>query len=182
MKCLSYQAAHPVADPTQAVWDALKAPVGSLPLAEIARGRTSACVVISDVTRPVPNRMILPPILATLEEQGIPRSQILILIATGLHRPNLGDELTEMLGPGDRRAIPGGKPSRTRVGGAHVPGRKPARHSRLDRREVSCSRPEDHDRPDRAAFHGRFLRRAASSSAPVWPLRRRSCRGMARGS
>jgi nickel-dependent lactate racemase len=99
VKCLSYQAADPVVDPVQAVWNALKAPVGSLPLAEIARGRTSACVVISDITRPVPNRIILPPILATLEEQRIPRSQILILIATGLHRPNLGDELTEMLGP-----------------------------------------------------------------------------------
>jgi nickel-dependent lactate racemase len=65
----------------------------------LARSRTNACVVISDVTRPVPNATLLPPILSTLEASGIPRQAILILVATGLHRPNLGDELAEMVGP-----------------------------------------------------------------------------------
>jgi nickel-dependent lactate racemase len=51
------------------------------------------------VTRPVPNQVLLPPILETLELAGIPRREILILVATGLHRPNLGDELVEMVGP-----------------------------------------------------------------------------------
>jgi nickel-dependent lactate racemase len=46
----------------------------------------------------VPNKIILPPLLQTLEEQGIPRKDILILNATGLHRPNEGAELVEMLG------------------------------------------------------------------------------------
>ncbi|HQR42224.1 MAG TPA: nickel-dependent lactate racemase, partial [Gemmatales bacterium] len=41
---------------------------------------------------------ILPPLLKTLEESGIPRKDICILIATGLHRPNLGAELEEMVG------------------------------------------------------------------------------------
>jgi nickel-dependent lactate racemase len=36
--------------------------------------------------------------LRTLEAQGVPRKDILILIATGLHRPNEGDELAEMVG------------------------------------------------------------------------------------
>jgi nickel-dependent lactate racemase len=40
----------------------------------------------------------LPPLLRTLEEQGIARRDILLLIATGLHRPNEGAELEEMLG------------------------------------------------------------------------------------
>jgi len=68
-------------------------------LAELARGRKNACILVCDITRPVPNRVILPPILRTLEEQGIKRRDILILIATGLHRPNEGPELGEMLGP-----------------------------------------------------------------------------------
>ena len=42
-----------------------------LPLSNLARGRGNACVVISDVTRPVPNAVILPPILETLEAGGI---------------------------------------------------------------------------------------------------------------
>jgi nickel-dependent lactate racemase len=46
----------------------------------------------------VPNEAILKPLLATLEQSGIPRDKILILIATGLHRPNIGDELVEIVG------------------------------------------------------------------------------------
>jgi nickel-dependent lactate racemase len=55
-------------------------------------------VVICDITRPVPNKQILPPLLRTLEDAGVPREGITILIATGLHRPNLGDELIELVG------------------------------------------------------------------------------------
>lgn len=96
---LGYKDATPLADPAAAVEALLKQPIGTPPLAELARGRRDACVVISDITRPVPNELILRPILRTLEESGIPREKILILNATGLHRPNLGDELVEMVGP-----------------------------------------------------------------------------------
>ena len=98
VKCLGYQAQDPLADPAAAIRDALAHPIGTPPLAELARGRASACVVVSDVTRPVPNAVLLPPILDTLQASGIPRERILILVATGLHRPNLGDELAEMVG------------------------------------------------------------------------------------
>jgi nickel-dependent lactate racemase len=77
----------------------LARPTGTPPLSELARGRKSACILICDITRPVPNSLLLPPILETLEASGIPRDQILILIATGLHRPNEGAELVELVGP-----------------------------------------------------------------------------------
>jgi nickel-dependent lactate racemase len=96
--CLQYRPAEPLADPDAAVRRCLAKPTGTPPLAELARGRRNACVVISDVTRPVPNRILLPPILGTLEAAGIPRGEILILVATGMHRPNVGDELVEMVG------------------------------------------------------------------------------------
>ena len=98
VKCLGYRAQEPLAEPAAAIRDALAHPIGTPPLAELAQGRTSACVVVSDVTRPVPNAVLLPPILDTLQASGIPRERILILVATGLHRPNLGDELAEMVG------------------------------------------------------------------------------------
>ena len=98
VKVLGYQKVQPLVDPKAAIRRCLAEPVGSAPLAELARGRRDACVVISDVTRPVPNRELLEPILDTLQESGIPRERILILVATGLHRPNLGDELVEMVG------------------------------------------------------------------------------------
>jgi nickel-dependent lactate racemase len=55
-------------------------------------------VVISDITRPVPNRIILPPMLNILEESGVKKEDITILIATGMHRPNQGKELESMVG------------------------------------------------------------------------------------
>ena len=88
----------PLADADQVIRQAILHPIGSAALAEIVKGRASACIVISDVTRPVPNQMILPPLLETLEQGGIPRQAITILIATGIHRPNEGEELAEMVG------------------------------------------------------------------------------------
>ena len=99
VKCLGYQQADPLADPQAALRRAIAEPLGTPPLAELARGRTSACIAICDVTRPVPNQLLLPPLLATLEDAGIPRSQILILVATGLHRSTTREELAEMVGP-----------------------------------------------------------------------------------
>ena len=87
-----------LADPAQAVAQALASPVGCAPLAEEARGGKSACIAVCDITRPVPNGLFLPALLERLQEAGLPKNQITILVATGLHRPNLGDELTALLG------------------------------------------------------------------------------------
>lgn len=96
---LALRPVAPLPDPAQALEAALAQPRGALPLAELARGRKSACIAICDITRPVPNRLLLPPLLRALEAAGIPRERILILIATGLHRPNEGAELEELVGP-----------------------------------------------------------------------------------
>lgn len=93
---LEPQPRTPLPDPGAAVAAALAAPIGAPPLRELARGRSSAVVVISDKTRPIPYGVVLPPILAALEAGGIGRDRIEILVATGLHRPNTPDELTAM--------------------------------------------------------------------------------------
>jgi nickel-dependent lactate racemase len=95
---LAIRPAPPLADAVSAITHALENPIGTPPLSRLARGRKNACILVCDITRPVPNRLILPPLLRTLEEQGIGRNDILLLIATGLHRPNEGAELVEMLG------------------------------------------------------------------------------------
>ncbi len=86
------------ADPAAAMRAALDAPVGARPLAEEARGARSACIVICDITRPVPNGLVLPPVVRALIAAGVPRERITILVATGLHRPNVGAELEELVG------------------------------------------------------------------------------------
>lgn len=95
---LAIRPATPLADPQAAIEEAIRNPIGSKPLAQIARNRTTACILVCDITRPVPNKLILPPVLRTIEEAGVSPKNITILIATGLHRPNEGAELEELVG------------------------------------------------------------------------------------
>lgn len=98
VRTLKYKDAPPIPDPRGALLEMLHHPIGTPPLAELAKGRKDVCIAICDITRPVPNEMILRPMLEILEGAGIPREKITILIATGLHRPNEGAELVEMVG------------------------------------------------------------------------------------
>ena len=97
-KILSMKKSKAIENSMERVTNALESPIGSMPLAQIAQGKKTACIVICDITRPVPNKILLPPILSTLQESGIQRENITILIATGIHRPNLGDELVYLVG------------------------------------------------------------------------------------
>ncbi len=98
LRTLAYKQAPPLADPAAALDEVLHRPLGTPSLAGLCRGRRDACILICDITRPVPNELILRPMLATLEAAGIPRERILILVATGMHRASTRDELREMVG------------------------------------------------------------------------------------
>jgi nickel-dependent lactate racemase len=98
VRTLHYKEAPPLPNPRGSLLNVLNQPTGTAPLAQLARGRKNACIAICDITRPVPNEMILRPMLEILEGAGIPRNKITILVATGLHRPNEGHELIEMVG------------------------------------------------------------------------------------
>ena len=88
----------PVEDPARAVERALAEPVGAPPLGRVARGMRSACILVCDITRPVPNHLFLRPLVRGLVDAGIPCERITVLVATGLHRPNEGAELAELIG------------------------------------------------------------------------------------
>ncbi|MDP2948838.1 MAG: nickel-dependent lactate racemase [Chloroflexota bacterium] len=85
-------------DPLEAVRQALRQPIGSPPLAEQARPDDTVAIVFSDITRPVPNHILLPAILAELAAAGVAKENIVLVNATGMHRPNTRDELIAMLG------------------------------------------------------------------------------------
>ncbi len=87
-----------LAKPQEAMCAAFDSPVGSRTLAQEARGRGSACILICDITRPVPNALVLPPLIEGLMRAGIPVDSVRILVATGLHRPSLRAELRELVG------------------------------------------------------------------------------------
>ena len=67
-------------------------------LKKITNGCASACILVCDITRPVPNHTFLRPLIENLIRVGIRRDQITVLIATGLHRPNHGKELEAVIG------------------------------------------------------------------------------------
>lgn len=96
---LEAKSAAPLPDEQAALEAAVANPIGTAPLAELARGKRSAAISVCDITRPAPNRKTLPVILRTLEQAGIPAENITICIATGLHRIATPAELDEILSP-----------------------------------------------------------------------------------
>jgi nickel-dependent lactate racemase len=87
-------------NPAAVLRAAIASPIHGPPLDAIAQPGQTACIVVSDVTRPVPNDVILPPVLDTLEAAGVLRDDITVLIGTGLHRASRPDELQRILGTG----------------------------------------------------------------------------------
>lgn len=76
---------------------ALDHPIDSRPLSELARGKKDCVIIISDHTRPVPSKDILPEMIADLRK-GNPDIEISFLVATGFHRPTSTEELRNKLG------------------------------------------------------------------------------------
>ncbi|MCI2106436.1 MAG: nickel-dependent lactate racemase [Intestinimonas sp.] len=79
------------------VKSAMAAPIDSPRLCELAKGKKTATIIISDHTRPVPSKHIIPFMLAELRE-GNPNIDITLLVATGFHRLTTKDELVSKLG------------------------------------------------------------------------------------
>ncbi len=98
VKVLTMKEVPPVEDPLKLLNEKLLNPIGTPPLSALAAGKKTAAIAVCDITRPVPNTLLLPPILDTLEKNGIERNNITIIIATGNHRPAPDKEIRELLG------------------------------------------------------------------------------------
>ena len=83
-------------DELQEIARALAQPVGTPRLRDLAAGKRSAAVVISDVTRPCPSYKFLPALLDEL--QGIGDANIVVLCALGSHRAHTEDERRRLVG------------------------------------------------------------------------------------
>ncbi len=105
---LSMKSMPVLENPRAAIVAALAAPIASPTLAEIVRSKNrppaklSVAIAVSDITRPVPYKGeggLLLPLIALLEEAGIKRDNILIIVANGMHRPSTPEEKVFMFGP-----------------------------------------------------------------------------------
>ena len=79
-----------------ALTNAVRQPLDSRPLRELAAATSSAAIAVDDITRPTPIAEVLPILLSELE--GIAPQNIKILVALGAHRPMVRTELERKLG------------------------------------------------------------------------------------
>ncbi len=80
-----------------AITAGLRKPIASHPLLDRVRETDKVIILVTDNTRPCPEDRLLPPILAELEVK-IPRENITIMIALGLHPPLDRTEMITKLG------------------------------------------------------------------------------------
>ena len=85
-----------LADQADAMGEALRHPIGSPSLRELVKPSNTVAIVCNDVTRPTPYHTILPVLLGELSH--VNDDSIVLLIATGTHRPCTPEELTTTLG------------------------------------------------------------------------------------
>ena len=77
---------------------ALENPIGSKGLKDIVKLKDKVAIVIDDITRPLPSQEILPPLINELTLSGIKEEDIIIIIATGLHRKLTKQEINRLVG------------------------------------------------------------------------------------
>ncbi len=87
----------PKSSPEELIEAAMKNPVGSLALRDLAIGKNKVVIIASDHTRPVPSKLIIPTMLREIRA-GNPDVEITILIATGCHRGTTKEELVDKFG------------------------------------------------------------------------------------
>jgi nickel-dependent lactate racemase len=85
-------------DEAEAVRDSLRHPISGPPLGEVVDRDGLVAVVFPDLTRPMPNTTVLPPLLAELERAGAGPDRVELLCATGTHRQATPAEMEELVG------------------------------------------------------------------------------------
>ena len=87
----------PEKSPSELVESAIENPTNSKKLSELAVGKNKVVIIASDHTRPVPSKVIIPPILREIRK-GNPDADVTILISTGCHRSTTLSELVSKFG------------------------------------------------------------------------------------
>ena len=95
--CSHLESYTPALGESELVEVALRAPIGSDTLENLAAGKKNIVLIASDHTRPVPSKVLIPPMLSAIR-RGNPDAELTILIATGCHRGTTKEELIEKFG------------------------------------------------------------------------------------
>jgi len=82
----------------KAIKDSLKNPLGSQTISQISQDKNSAVVICTDISRPTPDNLLIPPVLDELNMGGISDKNIKVIIARGQHRKMTEEEVKEKVG------------------------------------------------------------------------------------
>ncbi len=87
-----------VKDNIKAIKEAIKNPIGSPTIPIITQRKRNAVVICTDITRPTPDKLLIPPILDEVNKGGISDKNIKVIIARGQHRKMTEEEVKEKVG------------------------------------------------------------------------------------
>lgn len=85
-------------NPTLEVKKALANPIGSKKLKKLVSPKDKIVILVSDISRPCPSYILLPPILEELKEAGVSKDQITIVFGLGIHRKQTEEEKMKLVG------------------------------------------------------------------------------------
>jgi nickel-dependent lactate racemase len=88
----------PLVDVKKDVEGALKHPINTMPLVELAGPGDNVCIIFTDMTRNSPDHILVPAILTQLEAAGVRDEDITLLCGIGMHRPSTEEEKVIKLG------------------------------------------------------------------------------------
>ncbi len=88
----------PVPNVERAVEDALQRPIKSPRLRNLVKSGQKVALIVTDITRKLPEEIIVPLLIKELETGGIRKRDMTAVVATGTHRPNTPEELREKFG------------------------------------------------------------------------------------
>jgi nickel-dependent lactate racemase len=95
---VEHRAVSPLSDVPSSIRAALGDPIASPLLRDLAAPGCQVCIVVTDLTRPCPDDLLVPALLEELAAAGVEKGNIALLVGVGMHRPTTEEEKRAKLG------------------------------------------------------------------------------------
>lgn len=77
---------------------ALQTPIGTATIKDIVKPGEKVAIITSDITRPMPSKIVLPPVIRALKQAGIKEDDVTVILARGSHRGHTEEEKRYLVG------------------------------------------------------------------------------------
>lgn len=95
---ISHRPSAAESNEVEAVYEALRNPIGAPPLRDVVHPGESVALIVNDITRLTRSELMLPPLVEELNAAGVPDERITIVFALGIHRPQTPAERRRIVG------------------------------------------------------------------------------------